>query len=277
MTRILIVDGNTREIDTAHVNAGGTATGAHYARVLQRLAPSIDCTIVHLARGDGLPAGTPLDSFAGVAWTGSALNVYNDVSPVRAQVEFARAVFVAGVPQFGSCWGLQVAATAAGGEVHANPKGREIGVARQVALTPEGARHPMYEGKPAVFDAIAVHMDEVVRLPPQAQRLASNALSAVQALEIRYQRGVFWGTQYHPEYDLNEIATVVQRYGERLIEAGFFADTPTLQRYIGDLRSLHNSPARRDLAWLYGLNEDVVQFAPRSIELKNWLRFLGLT
>jgi len=271
--RILVIDGNTRETDDAHVAAGGNPTGEHYAAVLRSLRADVECTILHPARPGGatLPNGLGLASFNGIAWTGSALNVYNDIPEVRAQVELARAAFAAGVPQFGSCWGLQVAATAVGGTVRVNPQGRELGIARKITPTKNGIEHPMLEGKRAPFDAIAVHMDEVTVLPPGATVLASNAVSAVQAAEIRFKAGTFWGTQYHPEYDLNEIATVVLRYGERLVEAGFFADTSALQRYVSDLRSLHANPARQDLARLYGLGADVLDPLCRRLELTRWL------
>lgn len=270
---ILVVDGNTAETDREHIKLGGHSTGAHYARVLQSLRADVDCTILHPARTDSgvLPAGAGLTSFDGVAWSGSALNIYNDTPEIRVQVELSRAVFQAGVPQFGSCWGLQVAVTAAGGTVRTNPRGRELGLARGISLMPAGAAHPMFHGKPAPFDAIAIHMDEVDRLPPGATVLAGNAFSEVQAAEIRHQTGTFWGTQYHPEYDLNELATVILRYNTRLIDAGFFADLSTQKRFVNDLRTLHADPARNDLAWLYGFGEAVLDPALRHLELTQWL------
>ena len=88
-------------------------------------------------------------------------------------------------PLFGSCWGLQVVTVAAGGTVRANPKGREIGIGRRIALTPAGREHPMYAGKASVFDAVTVHLDEVETLAPGTTVLAANAQSDVQAAEIR--------------------------------------------------------------------------------------------
>jgi len=62
---------------------------------------------------------------------------------VRGQLDLARAAFAARVPSFGSCWAAQIAVVAAGGIVRANPRGREMGIARKIALTPEGRGHPM--------------------------------------------------------------------------------------------------------------------------------------
>jgi GMP synthase (glutamine-hydrolysing) len=272
--KILVVDGNTRETDAAHIAAGGNPTGEHYANVLRSLRGEVECSVLHPARpgGAALPTGAALAAFDGIAWTGSALNVYRDQPEVRAQIELSRAAFESGVPQFGSCWGLQVAAAAVGGTVRVNPLGRELGVARQIALTKAGAAHPMFAGKRTPFDAIAVHMDEISALPPSSSILAGNSVSRVQAAEIRHKEGVFWGTQYHPEYDLNEIATVILRYGERLVQAELFADMAALKAYVDDLRSLHADPGRQDIATRHGIGDDVLDPRRRRHELVQWLR-----
>lgn len=271
--RLLVVDGNTAALNASHMAMGGAATGLHYQRVLQGLGWDVAVTIVHPADagGERLPAGVALSDFDGVAWTGSALNVYVEDPAVIRQIELARTVFDAGVPLFGSCWGLQVATVAAGGVVHRNPRGREVGIARRITPTEAGSTHPLFDGKRGVFDAICVHMDEVATLPENSIILATNAVSPVQALEIRHSRGVCWGVQYHPEYTLNEIATVIARYGDRLIEAGFFTDHAAQWRLIDDWRALDKHPDRKDLAWLYGLDADVLNPALRTRELTNWV------
>src|SRR5262245_46195542 len=78
----------------------------------------------------GLPAGAALTSYDGFIWTGSNLTIYHDLPEVTRQIELSRAIYEAGVPQFGSCWGVQMAATAAGGEVKKKPRGREWSIAR---------------------------------------------------------------------------------------------------------------------------------------------------
>ncbi len=269
---ILVVDGNRRKSDDVHIAHGGSATGAHYARVLQSLRSDVECTLTHPAWLDRPPLGAAdLIAFHGIAWTGSSLHIYNDGPDVQAQIALSRAAFKAGVPQFGSCWGLQVAAVAAGGKVVANPRGRELGIARRITLTQAGTTHPMFEGRPNPFDALAVHLDEVAELPPSASLLAGNAMSAVQAAEIRHDAGVFWGVQYHPEYDFKQIASAILRHSDHLIASGFFTEVDALTRYADDLRALHENPARRDIAWLYGIDPEVLDPARRFNELKRWL------
>ncbi len=104
-----------------------------------------------------LPSSVGLEDYDGVTMTGSALNIYKGGAPVTRQIELAKAVFAAGVPFFGSCWGLQVAVTAAGGEVRANPRGREFGFARRIVLSDAGREHRLFAGKPAAFEAPTIH------------------------------------------------------------------------------------------------------------------------
>ena len=59
-------------------------------------------------------------------------------------------------------------------------------------------------------------------------------MSEVQAAEIRLGRGTFWGAQYHPEYRLHDVAVVIRRYGQTLVEEGFFAHVIELERYADD-------------------------------------------
>ena len=66
-----------------------------------------------------LPGGTALTEYDGCVMTGSALNVYDGGAAIDRQIDLVTAVLQAGVPFFGSCWGLQVAAVAAGGRVEA--------------------------------------------------------------------------------------------------------------------------------------------------------------
>src|SRR5262249_4577472 len=161
----------------------------------------------------------------------------------------ARAVVEAGPPAFGSCWGLQVLTVAAGGAVRKNPKGREIGFGRRMRLTEAGRKHPMYVGKPEVFNAPTVHLDEVETIAPGTTILATNEVSDVQSAEIRVNGAVAWGVQYHPEYPLRELAAIVRRIGQRLISEGFFLDTAEIATFATDLDTLDRDPTVGRLAW----------------------------
>jgi GMP synthase (glutamine-hydrolysing) len=270
--RILILDGNTAAVRAKLKAAVGYDSGAGYARMLQRLVPNIECEIVRAADGPvALPNGTALPDYDGCVMTGSALNVYDGGPAIDRQIQLVTATLAAGLPFFGSCWGLQVAAVAAGGRVEANPLGREFGYGRRIALTPEGRRHPMFAGKPEVFEAPTIHRDVVTALPPGATCLASNEMG-LQAASFDFGNGTVWGVQYHPEYDHIDIAAVSRRYAAALIGDGTFADESAIDRYASDLEQLQNDPTNRSLVFRYGLGPAMTDETLRRLEISNWLR-----
>ena len=268
--RILVIDGNIAENRARQTAALGYDSGQGYARVLERIDAALEVDIVNTADGAALPAGASLSSYDGVTMTGSALNIYNGGAPVTRQVELAKAVFEAGVPFFGSCWGMQVAVTAAGGQVRANPLGREFGFARRVVLSEAGCVHPLFAGKPAAFEAPTIHRDAVVTLPAGAVTLASNDFG-IQAVAFHHARGTFWGVQYHPEYDYLDIAAAAERYGEVLVTDGMFRDLASLEAFAAELRALQERPADDALLWKHGLGPAMRSESARLLEIRNWL------
>jgi GMP synthase (glutamine-hydrolysing) len=269
--RILIVDGNVAAIRAQYQALLGYDTGTGYAHALRRLESQIECDIVYPADGQSaLPTGVALERYDGAAITGSALCISDGGLPVERQIELARAVLEAGVPLFGSCWGLQVAVAAAGGVVRANPRGREFGFARRVLLSDAGCEHPLFAGKPEVFEAPTVHRDDIETLPSGAQTLATNDMG-LQAAAFHYRRGTFWGVQYHPEYDYLDLSAVARRYGTALVGAGLFADGPALEIFIAEMRQLQEDPSNHPLLWKYGLGPAMRDEAMRRAELRNWL------
>jgi GMP synthase (glutamine-hydrolysing) len=269
--RLLVCEGNTAALRAKQVEAGGVAMSDGYAEVLRRLLPEAVVDICYPADpGANLPIGG-LEGYDGVAITGSALNVYDGGPAIEPQLELARAVLKAKTPLFGSCWGLQVVTVAAGGSVRPNPKGRELSIGRRIALTEAGREHPMYNGKAPVFDAVTVHLDEVETLAPGTSVLATNAVSDVQAAEIKLDGATAWCVQYHPEFSLGDMAAIVRRYGGRLIKEGFFADEAARAAYVANLETLDRAPDNKPLAWRYGMDESVLNPSVRTTELANWI------
>jgi GMP synthase (glutamine-hydrolysing) len=269
--RLLVVEGNTAELREKQVTAGGQVMSDGYADLLRDLLPGAVVDICYPADpGANLAAGG-LEGYDGVAITGSALNVYDGRPAIASQIELARAVLKAKTPLFGSCWGLQVVTVAAGGTVRANPKGREIGIGRRIALTQAGRDHAMYAGKASVFDAVTVHLDEVETLAPGTTVLAANAQSDVQAAEIRQDGATAWCVQYHPEFSLADMAAIVRRYGRRIVKEGFFADEAARDAYVADLETLDREPENKPLAWRYGIDGTVLDRSVRTAEIANWI------
>jgi GMP synthase (glutamine-hydrolysing) len=268
--RLLVAEGNSAEGRRRIAGFAGEKPSESYAAVLRELSPGATVDICFPADADPrIPA--PLDAYDGVAVTGSSLTIHLREPESLRQVEFARAVFARGLPMFGSCWGLQLATVAAGGEVRANPRGREVAFARKVTLTEAGRAHPMHAGRSLAFDAPAIHADEVATLPPNSVVTATNAMSEVQAAEIHAGAGVVWAVQYHPEYSLADIAAVIRRYGQRLVDDGLFASLDDLGDYARDLVLLDTKPDRRDIAWRLDIGADLLDAAVRRREIANWL------
>jgi GMP synthase (glutamine-hydrolysing) len=272
--RLLVIEGNTAESRAEQIAAGGQVASQGYANLLRELLPAADVDICYPAEpGAQLPAGSTLEGYDGIALTGSALHIYEGGPAVTPQIELARAVLASGTPAFGSCWGLQVLTVAAGGSVRRNPKGRELGFGRGMRLTEAGRKHPMYVGKPDVFNAPTVHLDEVETVAPGTTILATNGVSDVQSAEIRSNGAVAWGVQYHPEYALREIAAIVRRTGTRLIAEGFFLDKADIEIFAGDLDALDRNPQDTRLAWRHGISKNVLDKRLRVGEVANWIEF----
>jgi GMP synthase (glutamine-hydrolysing) len=270
--RILVVEGNARAAREAHRAGYGEMPSESYATVIRSIVPDAVCDLAFPAdEGANLPDPAGLQSYDGVFLTGSALNLYDGTLEITRQIDLMRAVFRSGTPCFGSCWGIQVGAAAAGGDVRRNPKGREIGFARRLTPTEAGRPHPMLEGRPAAFDAPAIHLDEVVIPPAGAIVLAENAISAVQAAEIRYDGGTFWGVQYHPEFSPAELAAILERRTAILVGEGFCESTEDALAYVGDLRALQGGDSRSALAWRYGLDQEVLDPVRRTREIRNFI------
>jgi GMP synthase (glutamine-hydrolysing) len=270
--RLLVIEGNSPQTMAEHVAAGGVRASKGYSDLLRELLPGAAVDICHPGdAGASLPEGEALEGYDGIAITGSALHVYDGGPEVMRQVELVRSALGTGTPIFGSCWGLQVIAAAAGGSVRKNPKGREIGFGRGIRLTEAGRKHPMYVGKLDVFNAPTVHLDEVDAVPPGTTVLATNAMSSVQSAEIRTNGSVAWAVQYHPEYPLRELAAIVRRIGTRLIVEGFFADEKDMRGFAEDLDVLDRDPECKRLSWRHGISQNVLSKKLRVSEVGNWI------
>ena len=96
----------------------------------------------------------------------------------------------------------------------------------------------------------------------------------VQAVSVVKNKGVFWGLQYHPEYDLHEMARLIYCRKEKLQKRGFFQDTDAAQEYVDLLECLYQDPTRRDIAWRLGVDDDIMNKDVRQAEVKNWIEQL---
>ena len=274
--KFLIVNAYDPDGQAALDAAGCTDPAFLYQDMLADLMPGADSHILRPAHADAaLPNGLGFADFDGVVWTGSSLTIHKPDRYVSPQIALTRDIFKAGVPQFGSCWACQIAVVAAGGQCAASPLGREAGLARKILLNDAGRGHPMFTGKAAVFDAYTNHSDEVIHLPAAAELLAGNGHSRVQAVDVSYDGGRFWAVQYHPEYNLTELANLTKARKEMLSGFGKFRDHDDADGFINDLETLAADPSRGDIAWRLGIDGDVLTTDSRRREVRNWLNFVA--
>jgi GMP synthase (glutamine-hydrolysing) len=274
MPRILIFNGAPDAAQRRLGALGGPSNEVLFCDAIGRHArpgQPVEFFTLNVADGERLPQGMALGDFDGVAISGSPLNVYHDVPEVRGQISFAREVFEAGIPTFGSCWGLQLMTAALGGTVRLNPNGREIGIARNITLNEAGRDHAMFHGKAHAFDALCTHEDEVKSLPACGRVLAGNAVSRVQAAEMVDGGCSFWGVQYHPEHVLALTAAIITARASRFVAEGYARDEADALRTAADLRTLGEDASRKDIAWRYGVGTDILDPELKTAEFRNWL------
>jgi GMP synthase (glutamine-hydrolysing) len=169
-----------------------------------------------------------------------------------------------------------MAALAAGGTVEKNPKGREWMFARDIELTDAGKAHPLYKGKPHKFNGFIMHLDIVTKIPAGGTLLASNAHSQVQSLEVKHDKGTFWATQYHPEYNLYEMARLLIARKQPLTDEGFFKATSDVETLAANLIELYKNPESQQLRELLKIGDDILGKPIRQQELRNWVDYLVL-
>ncbi|MCP4640079.1 MAG: type 1 glutamine amidotransferase [bacterium] len=275
--RFLILDGYPKESRDQFDDVGMKLAWVLYHDMLVKYLPDAECD-VWLSSDDpkAAPTNADLAGYAGILWPGCNLTVYHDDERSTCQLDLAKRAYEVGVPGFGSCWGIQVAVFVPGGKVEPHPKGREMGIIRDVKVTDEGLSHPMFEDKPEVFSHFVSHDDYITQLPDCAVRLAGNEWSPVQAAAVKYQEGEFWAVQYHPEYDLHELARLIVAREPKLVKQGLFLGHEDLMEYVDRLEALAADPSRTDLRWQLGIDDGVLVDEIRQREFINWLDKLVL-
>ena len=248
--RILLVEGNPRSL----IEQGYPAYAQYFEDCLATLDPSLSFAVA--TPFEAPLSAACLERIDGVVFTGSSTEFATDAAEYEPQRAVMEMVFEHGIPSWGSCAGLQLAAVVLGGTVGASPNGVEIGLAKDLVLTNAGQQHPMMRGRPGKKFAVpCIHRDEVRQLPRDAEVLAENDHSHVQAFVYNSTGVDFWGTQYHPELPTAAIAEGAQRLGY----------PPEFSQAI------ETADQDVDAAAQYGTCPSALQLSERALELSNWL------
>ena len=270
---ILIVDGNEKEASERYIKLGMETQYEVYAKILRKISDDkINIKIIHPAIDKNyLPYGLNLDDFHGIAWTGSLLNIYDDNPAIINQIELAKILIQKNNKIFGSCWGLQVLVTAAGGVVKKNLRGLEAVVARNIVLNDNGLKHPMYNRKRKKFDSFCWHYDEAITLPKNTNILASNQKSNIQAISFTNENSKVWAVQYHPEFNPLWMSKFMSQREEILLKEGIFKDKKEFDSVKFCLSNNNQSITQKEM---YGISDDLINEELHTTELLNWLNYV---
>lgn len=276
MLRLLVADGNDRDGRASRKAQTGHTSSGDYARVISDIEPMAFCELIYPADADfSLPAGIGLSDVDGLIFTGSTLRISEPVSAVANQIELMRAALAKGVSVFGSCWGLHVATAACGGNVGPSDLGSEYAFSRGIRRVNRGNAHDLLDGRAVRWDAPAIHADVVKAPPPGSDVLACNDIVPVQALSISVGDGQFWGTQYHPELDLDVLAVMLMSSADEIVESGQAPDKASVKHYADQIARVGQGTRETELPSELKIGSDLTNAQRRRAEVANYLRLLA--
>ena len=216
---ILICEGNTPEEGKIFQNIGIPTHTESLKKSLSYYNKDLKIDVLNPCLELELNKIVPkLKNYDGLIWGGSSLNIYNDTPEIRRQIFFMKECFKNIKKMLTICWGMQVAVTAAGGEVKKGINGSHIGIANDIELTNEGINNSLYKDKNKRFNTPAFNFDEVVTVPAEATLLASNKINKVQGLNFKCGVSEIWGIQYHPEITYKKMIDIIKFRKDALIE-----------------------------------------------------------
>ena len=258
---ILICEGNTPEEGEIFKNVGiPTHTEslkeslAYYNKnlIIDVLNPCLELDLNKI-----LPK---LKKYDGLIWGGSSLNIYNDTPEIRRQINFMKECFKSIKKMLAICWGMQVAVTAAGGQVKKGVNGSHIGIANNIELTNDGLNNPFYKDKNNKFNTPAFNFDEVVTVPNDAVCLASNKINKIQGLHFKTGVSEIWGLQYHPEITYQKMIDIIKFRKNILIEKrNRFKNEEEVNNHINFIEK----------------EIKISEKDSRMLELRNWLNLIN--
>tara|TARA_S200000501_G_scaffold100260_1_gene93700 strand:+ start:245 stop:1033 length:789 start_codon:yes stop_codon:yes gene_type:complete len=253
---ILIVEGNLRDENQNFSKVGIQTHTESLKDSLNRFNHNYYFDVINPSSDFNLDeVKNKLSKYDGLIWGGSSLNIYNNTPEIKRQIEFMKECQKQVKNILAICWGMQVAVTAAGGEVKKAEKSH-IGIANAIKINNEGLNNSIYRNKNNDFNSPAFNFDEVVKLPKNAICLASNEINKVQSLYFEVGKSKIYGLQYHPEITYEKMISLIEFRKDRLIQVRkVFKDEAEIKNHILFIKK----------------EITVSNKSQRMIELKNWI------
>ena len=260
--KLLIVEGNTKEENSNFNNAGCVPQSENFKQHVKMFEPNCEINIVEPSDDSAISKIiASLKKYDGIILTGSTLRIDDFSNEIKKHINFVKTCFKHEKKIFAACWGLQIAATAAGGKCRVAPSGPHVGIAYDIELTDEGKKHKLYSSKPHKFTTPAFNYDEVEIPPNNAVVLASNKINKFEALHFTVGNSEIWGLQYHPEIPYDYMIKLIKYRSQKLINNKSFKNETEINQHIS---LIEKAKAQ--------LKDDI-----RLLELKNWLNYLKKT
>jgi|TARA_B110000305_G_C19415719_1_gene627879 GMP synthase (glutamine-hydrolysing) len=258
---ILICEGNTPEEGKIFQDVGIPTHTESLKESLSYYNQNLTIEVLNPCLEINLNEVVPkLKKYDGLIWGGSSLNIYNDTLEIRRQIAFMKECFKNIKKMLAICWGMQVAVTAAGGEVKKGINGSHIGIANNVELTNDGLNNPLYKDKNDKFNTPAFNFDEVVTTPKDAVCLASNKINKIQGINFKTGISEIWGLQYHPEITYQKMVDIIKFRKDALIKnRNIFKNEEEIDNHINFI-------------------EEEIKISDknsRMLELRNWLNLIN--
>jgi len=257
--KLLVVEGNTKEENSNFNKAGCVPQSENFKQHVKMFEPNCEINIVEPGDDSAISKIiASLKKYDGIILTGSTLRIDDFSNEIKKHINFVKTCFKHEKKIFAACWGLQIAATAAGGKCRIAPSGPHVGIAYDIELTDEGKKHKLYSSKPHKFTTPAFNYDEVEIPPNNAVVLASNKINKFEALHFTVGKSEIWGLQYHPEIPYDYMIKLIKHRSQKLINNKSFKNETEINQHINLIEKAKVQ-----------LKDDI-----RLLELRNWLNYL---
>ena len=259
--KILIVEGNLKEENNNFLKSEIPTHTESLKESLSFFTNNLDLDVVNPSSDTNINLVIKdLKKYDGLIWGGSSLNIYNDTVEIRRQIEFMKECFKNIKRILAICWGMQVAVTAAGGEVKKSNNGVHIGIAQNISVNENGIKFPLYKNKKNIFNSPAFNFDEVATIPKDSTILASNKVNKVQSLNFETGISEIWGLQYHPEITYDKMIRLIKFRKDRLINVRkAFNNEKEIEEHINLIKE----------------ENKISEKSSRLRELQNWLNYIS--
>ena len=248
MTKILIINGWTRDGDEQHLQAKCILQKNIFKNLIKNCLPNSTIDVCDTYEDS---ESIDISNYDAYMWTGGGGNIYEKNIHNYSQIKLCEKIIDKKKPIWGSCWGMQVIVTVLGGVVKKSLK-PEFGYSKNIKINSSLLNDSIYKNKNKIFDAPAHHYDIVDNLPIEFEIIAENNM-CIQS--IYSKKSNIFCTQYHSELPYDYIASLMVFWKDNY--RNIFSETE-----FNEIVKYLNEKEKKDKG-------------QRLIEINNWLNSLN--